>query len=550
MDHDDSGDFKRSRIMGLMLKRQKDGTLRDHWYGLYFDLNGQRRVVNLNIKLGGTPPGSFRVKDRGDAKFEASRIRAQIELDKFSAESRSKALSDNLIQKLISNTTGKEIELIEINQLKERWISRQVSSSCSKRYLQSCLSQINRFVKYINASKHKRRRVIEVTQEDVAGYIEYCVSQNLSSKTIKSGIQLLKKVFNSTLPAGAVNPFTNYSNSRAAVKRSETIHRRPLSIKELNALFEVAKADEILYPLVVCAAMTGLRKGDVCKLRWDSVDLVNDRIVLRTSKTGAKVLIPIFPRLKEVLVGQSESRDGKFVFPRAAYLYESNPDNLTWRLKRAMALALGHTPTAQDKVEPKRVLKQGLLEINRRVMDPLRRDRMTKVLSLYASGMSFRKIEKKLSLARSAISTDIKKIEGWIGKRITPGNGSSHIKSTIASITQKKREVGSRVGSILDWHALRVTWVTLALASDVPMEIVRKITGHSTVDVVRTNYFHPDDAQIKECLGTKLPDFMTGGKNGINAKTKLSGLIKLIESGKATANDIRELKIIASQLSI
>jgi len=36
--------------MGLMVKQQRDGTLRPHWYGVYTE-GGERKVVNLDVAL-------------------------------------------------------------------------------------------------------------------------------------------------------------------------------------------------------------------------------------------------------------------------------------------------------------------------------------------------------------------------------------------------------------------------------------------------------------------------------------------------------------------
>ena len=42
-----------------------------------------------------------------------------------------------------------------------------------------------------------------------------------------------------------------------------------------------------------------------------------------------------------------------------------------------------------------------------------------------------------------------------------------------------------------DLHSFRVTLVTLALTADVPMELVQKVTGHKTAEIVLRHYFQP-----------------------------------------------------------
>ena len=57
------------------------------------------------------------------------------------------------------------------------------------------------------------------------------------------------------------------------------------------------------------------------------------------------------------------------------------------------------------------------------------------------------------------------------------------------------------------FHAFRVTWVTRALNAGVPEEIVRKATGHTTVDIVREHYFQPQAEEMRKALDAAKPKF-------------------------------------------
>ena len=86
------------------------------------------------------------------------------------------------------------------------------------------------------------------------------------------------------------------------------------------------------------------------------------------------------------------------------------------------------------------------------------------------------------------------------------------IVNAVALVTRVKREHGQKSASIRDWHALRTTYVTLALSAGVPVELVRRVTGHSSVDIVLANYFRPDREQFKSVLSWALPEVLTGDK--------------------------------------
>lgn len=67
---------------------------------------------------------------------------------------------------------------------------------------------------------------------------------------------------------------------------------------------------------------------------------------------------------------------------------------------------------------------------------------------------------------------------------------------------------GTRHISVKDFHSFRTTWITLALSAGVPMELVRRVTGHTTTDVVLKHYFRPGRADFKKSLQAAMPAMM------------------------------------------
>lgn len=70
---------------------------------------------------------------------------------------------------------------------------------------------------------------------------------------------------------------------------------------------------------------------------------------------------------------------------------------------------------------------------------------------------------------------------------------------------QRDRERGVRRASIRDFHSFRVSWVTVALTAGVPLEIVQRVTGHRTTDIVLKHYFQPGKEDFRRTLAGKLP---------------------------------------------
>ena len=81
---------------------------------------------------------------------------------------------------------------------------------------------------------------------------------------------------------------------------------------------------------------------------------------------------------------------------------------------------------------------------------------------------------------------------------------------------QAIRETGLRKARVHGMHSFRVTWVTLALTNNVPMELVRRVTSHQSVEVVLKHYFKPGQEALSRELTEKMPRVFTLGSDVID----------------------------------
>lgn len=70
------------------------------------------------------------------------------------------------------------------------------------------------------------------------------------------------------------------------------------------------------------------------------------------------------------------------------------------------------------------------------------------------------------------------------------------------------RADGLRRASVRDFHSFRVTWVTLALTANIPLEIVQKVTGHKTADIVLKHYFQPGREDYRNAIQSALKELI------------------------------------------
>ena len=98
---------------------------------------------------------------------------------------------------------------------------------------------------------------------------------------------------------------------------------RYLSDEERDKLLTECKTSDskYLYPIVILAITTGMRKGEILNLMWVDVDLERRTIVLHQTKNGERRGVPIVEKAHEILCELSKIRriDTNLLFPCRAH---------------------------------------------------------------------------------------------------------------------------------------------------------------------------------------------------------------------------------------
>lgn len=509
--------------MGLKIKKARDGQPRPFWYCQYADRSGKMVEERLDVLIKGEPPPGLDLAHEGDKEFERSRGKALNEFESKRNRARGDKMERAAAAKEYKRMTGETIEeklLSEIPGIISGERSDDGTCSAWDSWKKKAVSD---FLEWAN--EKKLNTVFDVSKSHAKAYLQsLCKSsqkKTVSAATARKVKFALAQAFDLSLPEGSFNPWRAKDLKIKAAKGDKEFHRKPLSNDEVVKILKASKNDTMSHDLIVCALSTGLRRGDVCRLKWSSIDMKENTLKLTTAKTEDDLYLPILSLFKRVLEGRlTDRRDGAvYVFPEAESMLRENPDGITWRIKKVFATAL--SDGIQDETETKQkhkdiaklseVLPKVLSAIDKAPMKGTERDKMSEIVKLYAVGNSYRDISHELRVSRVSISEILHHAEELSKLAfIQDRRNMFSMRKAVARITRKKRDVGQRSASLYDFHALRTTFVTIAISNGFSIDKLRALTGHETVEIVLRHYFKPKGTDFSNELEKAMPESLTG----------------------------------------
>jgi len=143
------------------------------------------------------------------------------------------------------------------------------------------------------------------------------------------------------------------------------------------------------------------------------------------------------------------------------------------------------------------------------------------------------------------ITWRVRKVFAAAGFKDLVMNGEKQEAGVIRGEIHADRKEGIRRASVRDFHSFRVTWVTLALTAGVPLELVQKVTGHRTTDIVLKHYFQPGREEFRRALQSAMPKLLTNGH-----KTPKDQMLEILDriSDRTWQKDSEKLRGLMSAL--
>lgn len=303
-----------------------------YWHGVFI-VAGNRVRKQLDVKVDGARPPS--AKCRGDDPFERSKTKAAAAYFELKNQIEQLTKDRKLAEKVLDG--DHRYERIPLTSMYQRWAEWPRKKNLSAGVLRNGDSMISAFVDFMQLKFPQVVNVNGVAERMASAYMTARKADGISEKTYKNITGFLSTVFRllKTATGMELDPF-----SHLKVGKVSMAHRVPYSVDDLRQIFERLKDEEFLRPIIVTATCTALRRGDLCLIKWSSINWELQQVKVRTSKTNGYVWIPIFPALRRELELARKVWDGKadsYVFPEQAKRFGVFPEYFTDRLKGILA---------------------------------------------------------------------------------------------------------------------------------------------------------------------------------------------------------------------
>lgn len=302
-----------------------------YWHGVFI-VAGNRVRKQLDVKVDGARPPS--AKCRGDDPFERSKTKAAAAYFEHKSQIDQLTKDRKLAERVLDG--DHRYERIPLANMYQRWAEWPRKKKLSAGVLANGDSMISAFVEFMQLKFPQVVNVNGVAERMASAYMTARNAEGISEKTYKNITGFLSTVFRllKTATGMELDPFFHLKVGKVTMA-----HRVPYSVDELRLIFERLKAEEFLRPIIVTATCTALRRGDLCLIKWSSINWELQQVKVRTSKTNGYVWIPIFPALRRELELARKMWDGKsdaHVFPEQAKRFMVFPEYFTDSFKKIL----------------------------------------------------------------------------------------------------------------------------------------------------------------------------------------------------------------------
>ena len=242
---------------------------------------------------------------------------------RFSCKTNDKTLAKEIELSIKSDIIRKRFEIPEKNKKKLFFLNLW------QEYLENIMNDKNTIENKKFLSKHFLPvfKDNDIRDINVAEIENYCAKRkaeimalpknkgkrekDISFRTVNMERSILRNFFNYCIKKEYID-----KNPAVGIKKLNELSRlKTLSDEDIEKLIAGA-TNKLTRDLISFLIYTGCRKGEALNLKWDDVDLQNDVIAIKGTKTKYDRYIPISKPLKELLSRIEKVQDVLYVFNR------------------------------------------------------------------------------------------------------------------------------------------------------------------------------------------------------------------------------------------
>ncbi|RJP93925.1 MAG: site-specific integrase [Desulfobacteraceae bacterium] len=160
-----------------------------------------------------------------------------------------------------------------------------------------------------------RKMPQDITTTDIDRLRHRLTKKGLAPATVKQGIVLLKRIINYGMKRGLC-PAIDPSRLHFQMPKINNQKTEDLTLKQIECLLKAIEdsPNRQVANLMLMALYTGMRRGELFRLRWENLDFENGFIHLVEPKGGIDQKIPLNSSARQLL--ENHERTGSpFVFP-------------------------------------------------------------------------------------------------------------------------------------------------------------------------------------------------------------------------------------------
>ena len=148
----------------------------------------------------------------------------------------------------------------------------------------------------------------EVTPGSIARARDELIRESLAPATVVRYLAALSHLY--TVASNEWEWLDHHPVRRVRRPKQPRGRVRFLTKDELSSLLRVCQRSDQphLYPIVVLAVSTGMRKGEILGLRWQDIDLARYRITLDQTKNGERRSVPLVGLARAVISDHCKAR--------------------------------------------------------------------------------------------------------------------------------------------------------------------------------------------------------------------------------------------------